>query len=74
MPKKIITPFSFEEIEKISEVTIKKPYFIQATDKVGLAYNPFSLVIFYHGGGMYSNKSYQFSSLELYLLYLLSSF
>jgi len=65
MQKKIIDPFSFTELEQVSKLSTKKPSFIQATDGIKLAYYPFvpknpsSIIIFYHGGGLYSNASYQ---------------
>lgn len=60
-------PFSFKEIQEFSSgTTIKSPLFLSATDGMQLAYYPFlpdqepkAIVIFYHGGGVWSNKTYQ---------------
>lgn len=64
-------PFSFKELSEIPEFVIQKSSFFQATDGTPLAYysflpkNPSSLIIFYHGGGLYSNKSYQYIGMQL---------
>ncbi len=64
-------PFSFKELSEIPEFVMKKPSFSQATDGIPLAYysflpkNPSSLIIFYHGAGLYSNKSYQSIGMRL---------
>ncbi len=67
MGSAMTTPFSFDEIVKQSSDTrIKDPSYVQATDDVRLAYysflpaqEPSAVVIFYHGGGIWSNKIYQ---------------
>lgn len=58
-------PFSLDELFALPHVTIS-PRFLKATDSINLAYYPFlpkeepsSIVILYHGSGLYSNNWYQ---------------
>ena len=57
-------PFSFNTLSHESIKSIA-PQYVQAVDGLNLAYyaflpkNPQALLIFYHGGGAYSNKLYQ---------------
>lgn len=58
-------PFSYQEINSISQFSLKEPEFLMATDDVWLAYysflpsQPSAIVIVYHGGGAYTNLPYQ---------------
>jgi len=73
-------PFSFEEIKNINNYTIKKPEIIKTHDGINLAYYTFlpecpkAIIIFYHGGGMYINKTYQWVAKELQEKYNIGSF
>lgn len=65
-------PFSFDEILSIDDFTLQKPQFLKSDDEINLAYyeflpeyEPKAIVIFYHGGGMYINKTYQYIGHEL---------
>lgn len=65
-------PFSLEEIGTIHDFDLKKPQFITASDQTPLAYYPFlpengtkQVVIFYHGAGFHSNKTYQWVAQQL---------
>lgn len=71
MDNKKASPFSFEEISQVPQYGTQAPSFICATDGVKLAYylflvpNPKAVIIFYHGGGLYSNSTYQYIGFEL---------
>jgi alpha-beta hydrolase superfamily lysophospholipase len=63
-------PFSFAVLEQYS-ATLQDPHFVTTSDGIQLAYYPFSLttpkavIIFYHGGGLWSNGLYQYMAQEL---------
>lgn len=67
MTKKVVfgEPFSYKELAQIPDFQFQDPQFAKASDGVSLAYysflpkSPSALAIVYHGGGLYSNKSYQ---------------
>lgn len=67
----MIGPFSFTEINALESFTLQKPTFVKTHDGINLAYytflpkNPKAVVIFYHGGGLYTNKTYQWVGKEL---------
>jgi alpha-beta hydrolase superfamily lysophospholipase len=58
--------FSFKELELASEVSVPSVQYIPADDGVSLAYREYepeiidAVLVFYHGGGAYSNAGYQF--------------
>ncbi len=64
---------NFEEVQKIEQWKNRiKPEFLKASDKVDLAYysflpksEPKASLIFYHGGGFWSNRLYQKMAQEL---------
>lgn len=64
-------PFSFQELSTIPEFPLEQPSFIPASDGIKLAYyaflpqKPSAIIIFYHGGGLYSNRTYQHIGLSL---------
>ena len=65
--EKIHEPFSFDEVLSIKDFQLQKPKFIKSTDQINLAYYEFlpenefeDIVIFYHGAGLYINKTYQY--------------
>jgi acylglycerol lipase len=65
-------PFSYQEINSIPQFALQEPQFINATDGIQLAYYDFlpdnapsDIVIFYHGGGAYSNAPYQYMGKQL---------
>jgi acylglycerol lipase len=65
-------PFSLTEVQDLSINHIALPEFLGASDGIKLAYyaflpkqEPDSIVIFYHGGGLYSNKTYQWVGITL---------
>jgi len=66
-----IGPFSFYEIEEIPLIELKDPHYLKASDGTSLAYysfipkQPIAVVVFYHGAGFYTNRSYQWVALEL---------
>lgn len=65
------TPFSFHMPEHITHLTLKTPHQIKASDSVELAYydfvptSPKSIMIFYHGGGAWSNRLYHYMAQQL---------
>ncbi len=64
-------PFSFDELQTIAPIEPQEPRFLGASDGTFLAYYPFipqnptAIVIFYHGAGLYTNKSHQWVATEL---------
>ena len=58
--------FSYEELESAEKVPIPSLQYIDASDKIRLAYREYSpkqitaILIFYHGGGTYSAGGYQY--------------
>lgn len=69
-------PFSENEIiEPTRTIALKAPEFFHASDGLQLAYysfvptNPKAVVVFYHGGGAWSNKLYQYMARELSNMY-----
>ncbi|HEV2601787.1 MAG TPA: alpha/beta fold hydrolase [Candidatus Babeliales bacterium] len=67
-----VEPFSYKEIQSIPEFPLQRPEFLSATDGIQLAYyaflpkqEPSNVVIFYHGGGGYTNAAYQWVGMQL---------
>jgi alpha-beta hydrolase superfamily lysophospholipase len=64
-------PFSTREVRKIPNFPIQTHNILNANDGEKLAYyhyevqNPEAIVIFYHGGGIYNNKAYQWIGYRL---------
>ena len=65
-------PFSFVEIAKATHgVKLKDPHFLMTSDGTQLAYysfvppTPKALLLFYHGGGIWSNKLYHYLAYNL---------
>jgi len=64
-------PFSTREIRKIPNFPMQKHSILNAHDGEKLAYyhykvqDPEAIVIFYHGGGIYNNKAYQWIGHQL---------
>ncbi len=61
------TPISFKELQNEQKVFLDKPQFLKASDGIDLAYytklpptKPIALLIFFHGGGAYSEAGYQY--------------
>lgn len=76
-----ISPFSLEEIKNIPEFELRVPNFLKSTDGINLAYyefmpesHPRAIIIFYHGGGLYINKTYQWVGLQLQEHYNIGSY
>lgn len=71
MQQKGTLPFSFKEISDIPFSPLAKPSFIKASDGINLAYysflteKPVAIVLFYHGGGLYGNRTYQHIGMQL---------
>ncbi len=63
--------FSFKELESAEKVSIPALQYMEASDKIKLAYREYtpkqikSVLIFYHGGGTYSTGGYQYIGNEL---------
>ncbi len=77
----MVEPFSYEEIHEIPAFSLKQPLFLQASDGSQLAYYPFlpsnepkNVVIFYHGGGAYTNAPYQLIGKQLAEQYNLGAY
>lgn len=77
----LISPFSLEEIKNIPAFEMQQLQFIEASDGVPLAYYPFETetepkeaVIFYHGGGLYNNRTYQWVGLNLRKKYSIATY
>ncbi len=64
-------PFSFQFPDEVSSLVLQQPKFIKASDGLELAYydfvpeNPAKILVFYHGGGVWSNQLYQYMAQEL---------
>jgi len=64
-------PFSFEFPEAVHNIILKSPQYIPASDNIKLAYyeflpsQPKAIIIFYHGGGAWSNQMYQYMAEQL---------
>src|SRR5690606_28297256 len=64
-------PFSFELPIAVDQLILKKPNYIKSTDGINLAYYNFipeapdSILIFYHGGGAWSTRIYQYMAQQL---------
>lgn len=65
------SPFSFEVLGVVQNVVERTPYFIRASDGIDLAYyafvpdSPHAVLVFYHGGGAWSNALYQYMAFQL---------
>lgn len=76
----MVTPFSFHLPDQIKSFTPKSPQYIKATDGVELAYYDFiptqlnALMIFYHGGGTWSTRLYQYMAQQLAQKYNIGSY
>ncbi len=73
---KIMTsPFSFQFPKAVNDVILQAPHYITASDNIRLAYydfvptQPKAIIIFYHGGGAWSNQLYQYMAQELHQKY-----
>ena len=61
----VMEPFSYSEVKESVAYPSKSPGFITASDGIRLAYYAFnakqeqSVLVFYHGGGIWSNGLYQ---------------
>jgi acylglycerol lipase len=64
-------PFSFEFPEAVISLQTQEPAYINASDGLRLAYynfvaqQPNMIMIFYHGGGIWSNRLYQYFAQQL---------
>lgn len=64
-------PFSFQFPEAVTNVTLQPPKHIKASDGIDLAYynfvpkKPKTIMVFYHGSGIWSNQLYQYMAQQL---------
>jgi len=73
-------PFSFEFPEAVHNIILKSPKYILASDNIKLAYydflpsQPKVIIIFYHGGGAWSNQIYQYMAEQLNKKYNIATY
>jgi len=79
-PMKNDNPFSYKELLQIPAFTLKQPSFLHTSDGIDLAYyaflpqKPSAIIVFYHGGGFYTNSAYQYIGMRLEKEYNIGSY
>lgn len=67
----ITGPFSFQFPDEVTNLALQSPQQIKASDGIDLAYydfvpnQPETVMVFYHGSGIWSNQLYQYMAQEL---------